>query len=287
MKRTLVFLAFLAGTLSANAQILWKVSGNGLQKPSYILGTHHVASKDICDNIAGFNDAYAGIEQVYGEVDTEIMNDPATQFKLMPHMTMPKGQTLSSLYTEEQLKAFDEFLTPIFGFGIKAFDKVKPAVLSSNIQAFIAMKMYPDFDPAKAIDSQMQVMAKQDNKEAKGLETLEFQIDLLYNAPIKEQAEDLWEMVEKGKEAEEMIIELTKRYQKQDLAGLWELMLEDSEPEELEKLVYSRNRNWTAQMKEIMPATPTMFVVGAGHLPGEQGLIKLLEQEGYKLEPVW
>ena len=57
MKRTLVFLAFLAGTLSANAQILWKVSGNGLQKPSYILGTHHVASKDICDNIAGFNDA--------------------------------------------------------------------------------------------------------------------------------------------------------------------------------------------------------------------------------------
>ena len=96
MKRTLVFLAFLAGTLSANAQILWKVSGNGLQKPSYILGTHHVASKDICDNIAGFNDAYAGIEQVYGEVDTEIMNDPATQFKLMPHMTMPKGQTLSA-----------------------------------------------------------------------------------------------------------------------------------------------------------------------------------------------
>jgi uncharacterized protein YbaP (TraB family) len=36
-----------------------------------------------------------------------------------------------------------------------------------------------------------------------------------------------------------------------------------------------------------MPQTPTMFVVGAGHLPGEQGLIKLLEQEGYKLEPVW
>jgi uncharacterized protein YbaP (TraB family) len=149
------------------------------------------------------------------------------------------------------------------------------------------MKMYPDFDPAKAIDSQMQVMAKQDNKEAKGLETLDFQIDMLYNAPIEEQAEDLWEMVEKGKEAEEMIIELTKRYQKQDLAGLWELMLEDSEPEELEKLVYGRNRNWVAQMKTIMPQTPTMFVVGAGHLPGEQGLIKLLEQEGYKLEPVW
>jgi uncharacterized protein YbaP (TraB family) len=287
MKHTLVFLAFLAGTLSANAQILWKVSGNGLQKPSYILGTHHVASKDICDNIAGFNDAYAGVEQVYGEVDTEIMNNPATQFKMMPHMTMPKGQTLSSLYTEEQVKKIDEYVTSLLGVGIKAFDKLKPAVVSSSIQAIIAMKMYPGFDAANGIDSQMQSMAKKDKKATQGLETLEFQIDILYNAPLQEQAEDLLEMVEHGKETEEMIIELTNRYLKQDLAGLWELMLEDAEPEELEKLVYSRNRNWTAQMKDIMPQNPTMFVVGAGHLPGEQGLIKLLEQEGYKLEPVW
>jgi uncharacterized protein YbaP (TraB family) len=149
------------------------------------------------------------------------------------------------------------------------------------------MKMYPGFDAAKGIDSQMQSMAKKDNKATQGLETMDFQIDILYNAPLQEQAEDLLEMVEHGKETEEMIIELTNRYLKQDLAGLWELMLEDSEPEELEKLVYSRNRNWTAQMKDIMPQNPTMFVVGAGHLPGEQGLIKLLEQEGYKLEPVW
>lgn len=287
MKRTLVFLAFLAGTLSANAQILWKVSGNGLQKPSYILGTHHAASKDICDNISGFNDAYASIEQVYGEVDTKEMNSAATQIKMMPHMKMPKGQTLSSLYTEEQLKKIDDYITPLLGMGVNAFDKIKPAVLSASIQLTIIMKIYPEFDPAKGIDSQMQTMARKDKKSALGLETVDFQVDLLYNSPLEEQAAELLEMVEEGQEAEKMIIDLTNRYLKQDLPGLWELMQKDSEPEELEKLVYSRNRNWTAQMKEIMPQTPTMFVVGAGHLPGEQGLIKLLEQEGYKLEPVW
>jgi uncharacterized protein YbaP (TraB family) len=287
MKRTLVFLAFLAGTLSSNAQILWKISGNGLQKPSYILGTHHAASKDICDNIAGFNDAYAGIDQVYGEVDTKKMNSTATQLKLMPHMTMPKGQTLSSLYTEEQLKKIDEYITPLLGLGVNAFNKMKPAVLSSSIQMAIIMKIYPEFDASKGIDSQMQTMARKDKKAAQGLETVEFQVDLLYNSPLEEQAADLLEIVEQGQEAEEMIIDLTNRYLKQDLAGLWELMQKDSEPEELEKLVYGRNRNWVSQMKDIMPQTPTMFVVGAGHLPGEQGLIKLLEQEGYELEPVW
>lgn len=287
MKRTLVFFTLFAGALTVNAQILWKVSGNGLQKPSFILGTHHVASIDVCDAIAGFNNAYDSIEQVYGEVETELMNDPATQFKIMPHMMMPKGQTLSSLYSEEELKMLDEYITPLFGMGIKTFDKFKPAVLSSNIQVMVAMKMYPDFDPTKGIDSQMQTMAKKDKKAAKGLETVDFQVELLYNAPIQEQADDLLEIVEKGKEAEDMIIELTQRYKKQDLDGLWEIMLEDSEPEELEKLVFSRNRNWVLQMKEVMPATPTMFVVGAGHLPGDQGLLNLLRKEGYKVDPVW
>ena len=64
-------------------------------------------------------------------------------------------------------------------------------------------------------------------------------------------------------------------------------MMEDTEPEEMEDLLFKRNRNWVEQMKEIMPSASAMFVVGAGHLPGEQGVIRLLENEGYKLEPVW
>lgn len=287
MKRTLAFLAFLAGAFTTQAQILWKVSGNGLDKPSYILGTHHIASKDICDNIAGFEAAYAAIEQVYGEVDTEEMNSPKTQFRMMPHMKMPQGKTLSSLYTEEQIQTLDAFLTPLLGTGLKAFDTFKPVVVSSTLQVIIAMKVFPTFDATKGIDSYMQELAKKDKKEAKGLETIDFQVELLYNAPLEEQAADLLEMAEKGKEAEEMILELTECYQKQDLKGMMEMMLEDSEPEEMEKLVYSRNRNWIVQMKEIMPATPTMFVVGAGHLPGDEGVLTLLKKEGFKVEPVW
>lgn len=287
MKRTLVFLAFLAGAFTTDAQILWKVSGNGLKKPSYILGTHHVASKDICDNIAGFEKAYAAIEQVYGEVDSEEMNSPKTQLRMMPHMKMPKGQTLSSLYTEEQLKTLDDFLTQSMGAGIKAFDMFKPVVVSSMLQVMIAMKVYPEFDATNGIDSAMQDMAKKDNKQAKGLESIDFQVELLYNAPLEEQAADLLEMAEKGKDTEKLILKLTELYRKQDLEGMMEIMLEDSEPEEMEKLVYSRNRNWIVQMKEIMPDAPTMFVVGAGHLPGDNGVLSLLKKEGYNVKPIW
>ena len=287
MKKALIILAFFAGALTSNAQLLWKVSGNGLQKPSYLFGTHHVADQTICDSIKGFNDAYNSIEQLYGEVDTEKMNSMATQLKMLTHMKMPKGQTLSSLYTEDQLKIVDEFVTSVLGVGVKSFDSYKPVMVSSSLQVFIAMKIYPDFNAEKAIDSHMQAMAKKDKKEVGGLETIDFQINMLYNEPLEKQAADLLEMAEKSKEAEEDIIVLTELYRQQDLAKMWELMLEDTEPEDLETMLYGRNRNWVEQMKNIMPSASAMFVVGAGHLPGDQGLIKLLENEGYTLEPVW
>jgi uncharacterized protein YbaP (TraB family) len=287
MKRALIILTLFAGAFTSNAQLLWKVSGNGLQKPSYLFGTHHIADQTICDGIKGFNDAYNSIEQLYGEVDTEKMNSMATQLKMLTHMKMPKGQTLSSLYTEDQLKVVDEFVTSVLGVGVKSFDAYKPVMVSSSLQVFIAMKVYPDFNAEKAIDSHMQAMAKKDKKEVGGLETIEFQINMLYDEPLEKQAADLLEMAEKSKEAEEDIIRLTELYRQQELAKMWDLMLEDTEPDELETLIYGRNRNWVEQMKNIMPAAPAMFVVGAGHLPGDQGLIKLLEKEGYTLEPVW
>ena len=287
MKKALIILAFFAGAFTSNAQLLWKVSGNGLQKPSYLFGTHHVADQTICDGIKGFNDAYNSIEQLYGEVDTEKMNSMATQLKMLTHMKMPKGQTLSSLYTEEEFKIIDEFVTSVLGVSAKSFDSYKPVMVSSSLQVFIAMKIYPDFDAEKAIDSYMQAMAKKDKKVVGGLETIDFQINMLYNEPLEKQAADLLEMAEKSKEAEEDIIVLTELYRQQDLAKMWDMMLEDTEPEDLETMLYGRNRNWVEQMKNIMPSAPAMFVVGAGHLPGEQGLIKLLENEGYTLEPVW
>lgn len=287
MKKALIIFAFLAGAFSSNAQLLWKVSGNGLQKPSYLFGTHHIADQTICDGIKGFNDAYNSVEHLYGEVDTDKMNGIATQLKVMTRMKLPKGQTLSSLYTEEQMKAIDAFVTEVMGVGAKSFDSYKPVMLSSSLQVFIAMKLFPEYDAAKAIDSHMQTRAKKDKKVVKGLETIDFQLDLLYDEPIEKQAADLLEMAENAKESEESIIKLTELYRQQDLKGLWSLMMEDTEPEEMEDLLFKRNRNWVEQMKEIMPSASAMFVVGAGHLPGEQGVIRLLENEGYKLEPIW
>ena len=55
-------------------------------------------------------------------------------------------------------------------------------------------------------------------------------------------------------------------------------------PEEEAALLDDRNHNWINMMPDMMAEKPTLFVVGAGHLCGEQGVLKLLEGLGYTVE---
>lgn len=57
MKKLLGILLFISIALSANAQLLWKVSGKGLEKPSYIFGTYHLSPLSIKDSIAAMPQA--------------------------------------------------------------------------------------------------------------------------------------------------------------------------------------------------------------------------------------
>lgn len=85
MKRisTMVMLLCIA-VLSANAQLLWKVSGKNLPKASYVLGTHHLAPLSILDSIAGFKQAMTEVEQVYGEIVMVEMQTPAAMQQMQP-----------------------------------------------------------------------------------------------------------------------------------------------------------------------------------------------------------
>ena len=60
----------------------------------------------------------------------------------------------------------------------------------------------------------------------------------------------------------------------------------DNRPEEEAALIYDRNADWVTKMPSLMASKPTLFAVGAAHLPGEKGVLHLLRQAGYTVEGV-
>ena len=94
MKKTIITLLLACMcTLGANAQLLYKISGNGLEKPSYIIGTHHLANTGFINKIPGVTDALTNTEQMYGELPWDNMMNPDSVKYMQAAMITPEQYT--------------------------------------------------------------------------------------------------------------------------------------------------------------------------------------------------
>jgi uncharacterized protein YbaP (TraB family) len=131
--------------------------------------------------------------------------------------------------------------------------------------------------------------AKEKDMAIEGLETIKYQMSMFDSIPYEDQAKMLVEAVKGGdEEAENTLDEMIELYKNQDIDGLYELiMAEDSDMENFEDiLLVTRNKNWIPKIEKFASQKPTFIAVGAGHLPGKQGVINLLKAKGYTVRPI-
>ena len=114
---------------------------------------------------------------------------------------------------------------------------------------------------------------------------MNYQMELLFSGSLEDQADALLEYMDTNN-TKELLMQLTDAYKSQDLDRLWEVFQEQMTDYQYDTMVKVRNLNWESRMKELLPKQSTLFVVGAGHLPGEYGMINLLRKAGYKVTPV-
>ncbi len=292
MKRFITLLLVVAATLGAQAQLLWKVSGNGLDKPSYLFGTYHLASLGIKDSIAALPQVQQDVQQVYGEIIMADMMKPETLMKMQQQMMLPADTTLKSLFSPAEFETITQAVQEYLKVDIALLDRMKPAALFQQLTVMFYLKHTPGYNPQEQLDASFQQDATKAGKKVGGLETVQSQLDILFNKPLRRQAEDLYCFLSDPAKAERQAKEVITAYAAQDLDTVLRLMEEkegtkcDPTPEEMAQLLYDRNHNWAKQMPALMQAAPTLFVVGAGHLPGEQGLLALLKAQGYTVEPM-
>lgn len=293
MKKILGIILFISITLNVNAQLLWKISGNGLEKPSYIFGTHHLAPLSIKDSIADLPQAIEGTTQVYGEVIMADMMSPQFMQLMQQQMMIAGDTTLQSLFTAEQLEIVSKVVKENMMADLSMLDKLKPAVITQQLTLLFCMKHFGGINPQEQLDTYFQQQATQSGKKVGGLETPESQLDVLFKTQtLQRQANLLFCLVKDIDKAMSQAKRLNEAYLSQNLDDVLKLMEEregnscDPLPGEMESLLDDRNKAWIEKMPAIMKDAPTFFVVGAGHLPGANGVLNLLKQQGYTVEPM-
>jgi uncharacterized protein len=281
---SLVSLSALAQKTDKNNTLLWKISGNGLDKPSYLFGTIHM----LCANDAVLSNSLKKIirnsDEVYLEVD---MDNLFEMVGVMTKMKMLGDTTLKDLLTEEEYKKVKKYFE---GKGsmlpFSMLETFKPILAATTLQqGAIAC------DETVAVDQVIMQEAKANDKKIKGLETMSFQAGLLDSIPYKLQAQQLVTYIDGAANADasdKMLEQMFEAYRNQDLKKLEELTVE-TDPAMAsftDIMLYHRNQNWVKKLKDLLPNKALLIAVGAGHLPGEKGVINLLRKEGYKVTPV-
>lgn len=276
----------LAVSFGASAQLFWKVSGNGLAKPSYLFGTHHLIEKD---RIPSFDKVLAYVKQtdaVVGEMD---MSDMALMQSKIMNQAMMKDTTLTQLLSADEYKMVDEAFTKNLGMGVERMVAMKPALLGVMYETVLFQKLNLMAKQPTPVDILFQNEAKAAGKKVIGLETIDKQINALLNtSPYKRQAQQLIEAVKKTESLSTLYARLNAAYLKGDLKALQQLADEEDSmnPQEKKALVTDRNNDWLGQLKKLMPVSSCFVAVGTLHLADETGLIAQLRKAGFKVEPV-
>ena len=293
-----LILAFVS-IVCANAQLLYKISHKSLEKPSYIVGTYHLAPATFIDSIPGAKDVLNAVDVVCGEVVMSEMESRENQKKVQQAIMLPDGKSLTDIFTTDEMQRINDYMDNLLGMNLNnpilksQMGKMTPMALSTQLQLVQYMKLTPKFNPLKLIDAHFQNVAKKAGKQVVALETVDFQIETLYKgATIERQKQQLLCMVDNSEYYALQMKELAAAYFAKDMQKLNEVTEEkignscDSTPKEEEILIYGRNAAWVEKMPAMMENASTLFVVGAAHLPGDKGVLELLKARGYTVEAV-
>jgi uncharacterized protein YbaP (TraB family) len=295
MKRISVLTFLLLGFILFNAvetqaqtkgkfdgpSLLYQVSGKGLAKPSYIFGTFHaICSADMVP-FESLDPYLAETDQLIMEID---MDDSVEMRSMTKGVIIPDGKTLKDFLTAEEFVKVDEMIKNLLGFSADNVKMVKPSLLT--VIALTSPKAIGCTPTVYDVSLMQNAVAKK--KPIVGLETVASQIKVIDSKPIDKQAKDLYEMALDPQKSINELKKLMAAYKERDPEKLFKItnIQATTDIEFHTRLLADRNFAWIPKLETAFKERPTFVAVGAGHLGGKNGVIKLLRKKGYKVKPV-
>lgn len=304
MKKTIITaLLFMVVIATTNAQFIFRISGNGLEKPSYILGSLHVLSGDLLDSIPAFLEAENHCLQLFVESDvTDPQNMKNIQTAGQQLMTLPDGMTISDILGEKRMNILQERMKELCHINLadstaKAYLHYQPFFFTLSLNMMIqleALQKYPAMRNGNMMDGACTKRAKDRGWKVGNLDRLQKSEEV---AQAKEslsqsfdaQADSLMALV---KNFDERKLKILKEFEAaQTMEDYWTAgdyegfeQFVKSENESYPAIYADRNKKWMPIIIEAIKEMPTFFVFGAGHLTGPDGVIRMLRDAGYVVE---
>ncbi len=272
---TLTLSSFLS-TAQTEKSLLWEISGKGLEKPSYVFGTIHMICPEDYIMTETIQNTLKNVDAYYAELN---FGDPESTALLQQYMI--SETPLSSRLDADKYNTLKQLLKEQVDLDIAQFENLSDAAIVS----MITYKSFPSTD-FKMYEMEFLQAAMKQQKKLGGLETVQEQMEILSNSLGADAAIEMLNDIKKDgfKSTKEMI----SLYKAQDIQGLYNYMKKSSYMTDAvyNEMLTKRNHNWVKNMPELINNQSVFFAVGAAHLSGNDGVLKLLKDAGYTVKAV-
>jgi hypothetical protein len=274
-----------AGTRPLSAQerhFLWEV--DTAQGRVTLVGSIHTLRKDAYPLPAVYEEAYSEAEGLVFETDMAAVEDPAFQARLLSLGLYPEGETLRDRLSPG---AYDDLSQALTARGLppEQFARFKPWFCAFTLTLLELQRL--GYHPQHGLDRHFLDKAARDGKELYHLEPVEAQVQLLASLERGEQEDFLLQSLQELDLLASKAAEMTGAWRNGDAEGLDAFIQKSFEgfPGLYDRFFTERNRNWVPLIEDLIrDGEEVLIVVGAGHLVGDQGLVRLLEDRGHRLE---
>lgn len=264
----------------SESSLLWEIKGPGVKHGSYLFGTMHLIEKE-------YFLFPKSLEKRVQKADVLVMELPGmpSQFDAMNLLKLKQG-SFFDFFTTEQSDSILVWAKEALKLSEEAFRKTM-----SPMKPFVAIQLATQMQfmgKTASYELKFEEIATESKVEIKGLETLEEQLSFFDNLTKEQQAEMVMEGIREMQKSIEFSKKVQQVYARQNVDSLYIMLHENGGIVTSEEKLFidDRNKKWVPQIRESLASKRTFIAVGAGHLGGPNGLIRLLEKEGFTLSPV-
>lgn len=265
-----------SASLIQKPTLLWSVQPPGTPFASYILGTMHSSTEAAFSRMEKIQDFVLKCSAFAAEYALELSPEGATD----PWIRIPDGKTLDQLVTPKTYARMQRAFKRYLGFDLHPYREVLPILLAQ----FADEHFLRPHSPVSRLpmDQYLWNFAKQHEKILLGIETLEEQLQVLEKIPLGQQVQNLVHLSRNIGGHRRQALRTARLYAQGDPIKIYRSTRKNSGTAR-KALLFDRNRIMAERILRMSALQPTFFAIGAAHLAGEKGVLRLLKHQGCRV----
>lgn len=256
--------------------LLWRITPANGGAPSYLFGTMHVRDLRAFGWLELAKEKLNTCDCFAAEFDFAD-SDPAA---LTAALALPEGKKLQDFMKRGAWKQLDYFAQKQLGMTAENLQYQHPMSISTMVStAFMAE------ETSHSLDETLWQHAIMQGKTTTGVETFADQIETLHRIPFDIHIKGLSWLLKNHNRQRSRIKKMMQRYASGDIQALYKAAKKDAKGMR-KALLYRRNYHMVKRFIEIAQTQTLFCAVGAGHLAGEKGMLRLLKKAGWTVDGI-